>query len=287
MTPPPIPDPAPPPAWPRRQVERLGAAVLATGAAARELWQVYVGTWAGIVRRGSRRRADGQQGRPRGEVVRQLYWIGNRSVVFIAVTLGFIGMVMTYEACLQLSRVTGDFSQVGSQYLRLVVSDFAPTLAALMLATRVGAGIAAEIGSMKVTEQIDALRMSGVLPIDYLIVPRFLASLVMTLMLAVLGGVVMYAAGGLTANYSFGVNPGVFFDASQVRGRHVALLLVKAVAYGAAIPVVAGFSGLRARGSSEGVGWATTAAVIGGSFSVLVLDFAISAAALLVTGGDL
>jgi phospholipid/cholesterol/gamma-HCH transport system permease protein len=140
---------------------------------------------------------------------------------------------------------------------------------------------------MKVTEQIDALRMSGVLPIDYLIVPRFLASLVMTLMLAVLGGVVMYAAGGLTANYSFGVNPGVFFDASQVRGRHVALLLVKAVAYGAAIPVVAGFSGLRARGSSEGVGWATTAAVIGGSFSVLVLDFAISAAALLVTGGDL
>lgn len=290
MTPPPIPDPAPAPAWTRRQVERLGAALLATGAAARELWQVYVGTWAGILRRGSRRRGDGQQGRqgrPHGEIIRQLYWIGNRSIVFIAVTLGFIGMVMTYEACLQLSRVTGDFSQVGSQYLRLVVSDFAPTLAALMLATRVGAGIAAEIGSMKVTEQIDALRMSGVLPIDYLIVPRFLASLVMTLMLAVLGGVVMYAAGGLTANYTFGVNPGVFFDASQVRGRHVALLLIKAVAYGAAIPVVAGFSGLRARGSSEGVGWATTAAVIGGSFSVLVLDFAISAAALLVTGGDL
>ena len=81
-----------------------------------------------------------------------------------------------------------------------------------MLATRVGAGIAAEIGSMKVTEQVDALRMSGVLPIDYLIVPRFLASLVMTLMLTTLGGVVMYAAGGLTAQYSFGVNPSLFFD---------------------------------------------------------------------------
>jgi phospholipid/cholesterol/gamma-HCH transport system permease protein len=268
----------------RRQIETLGAAVLATGAAARELWLVHVGTWAGVVRRLARRRVPG---RPHGEITRQLHAIGNRSVVFVAVTLGFIGMVMTYEACLQLSRVTGDFSQVGGQYLRLVVSDFAPTLTALMLATRVGAGIAAEIGSMKVTDQIDALRMTGVLPIDYLIVPRFVASLVMTLMLAVLGGAVMYAAGGLTAKYSFAVNPGVFFDASLVRGRHVALLVIKAAAYGAAIPVIAGFCGLRARGSSEGVGWATTAAVIGGSLSVIVLDFAISAAALLLTGGDL
>jgi phospholipid/cholesterol/gamma-HCH transport system permease protein len=258
--------------------------VIAAGRAAVELWLVYVGTWAGIVRLVSRRHAPG---RPRGELGRQLHAIGNRSLVFIIVTLGFIGMVMTYEACLQLSRVTGDFSQVGNQYLRLVVSDFGPTLTALMLATRVGAGIAAEIGSMKVTEQIDALRMSGVLPIDYLIVPRFLASLVMTLALSVLGSAVMFTAGGLTAKYSFGVNPGLFFDASQVRGRHVVLLIIKAVSYGAAIPVVAGFCGLRARGSSEGVGWATTAAVIGGSFSVIVLDFVISAAALLVTGGDL
>ena len=63
--------------------------------------------------------------------------------------------------------------------------------------------------------------------------------------------------------------------------------MIKAVAYGAAIPIVAGFCGLRARGSSEGVGWATTAAVIGGSFAVIVLDFVISAAALFLTGGDL
>jgi phospholipid/cholesterol/gamma-HCH transport system permease protein len=129
--------------------------------------------------------------------------------------------------------------------------------------------------------------MSGVLPIDYLIVPRFVASLVMTLVLSVFGGLVMFTAGGLTAKYSFGVNPGLFFDASQIRGRHVVLFVLKAIAYGAAIPVVAGFCGLRARGSSEGVGWATTAAVIGGSFSVIMLDFVISAVALVLTGGDL
>jgi len=258
-------------------IERIGTSVIDFGRAARDLWLVYVSTIAGLLR--SRR--------PRGEVARQMFSIGNRSLVFIIVTLGFIGMVMTYEACLQLSHVTGDFSQLGMQFIRLIVSDFAPTLCAMMLATRVGAGIAAEIGSMKVTEQVDALRMSGVLPIDYLIVPRFIASLVMTLALSVIGAAVMYLAGGLTAKYSFGVNPNLFFDLELLRLRHVGMFVVKALSYGAAIPVVAGFCGLRARGSSEGVGWATTAAVIGSSFAVIVLDFVISAAALFIFGGDL
>lgn len=265
--------------WVRTRIENLGAGVASVYRAAIDLWLVYVGTIAGLFRRG--------RNSPRGELTRQLYSIGNKSLVFIIVTLGMIGMVMTYEACMQLSRVTGDYSQVGMQFLRLIISDMGPTLTALMLATRVGAGIAAEVGSMKVTEQIDALRMSGVLPIDYLIVPRFLASWIMTLMLSVIGATVMYAAGGLTAQYNFGVNPNTFFDLSQIRPRHVILFLVKASSYGAAIPVVAGFCGLRARGSSEGVGWATTAAVIGASFAVITLDFIISAAALFLTGGDL
>ena len=274
----------------RERIERLGGAVLDAVDASVELWLVYVSTIAGLVRgvRGGRRPSSGiSKGHNRGETWRQMYAIGNRSLVFIIVTLGFIGMVMIYEACLQLSRVTGDYSQVGMQTIRLLISDFGPVLTGMMLATRVGAGIAAEIGSMKVTEQVDALRMSGVLPIDYLIVPRFVASIVMTLALSILGVVVMWGAGGLTAQYSWGVNPNVYFDLQQVRLRHIALLVIKAGAFGAAIPVVAGFCGLRARGSSEGVGWATTAAVIGSSFAVIVLDFVISAAALFVTGGDL
>jgi phospholipid/cholesterol/gamma-HCH transport system permease protein len=258
-------------------IQRIGSSMIDVGRAARELWLVYVSTIAGLLR----------SGRPRGEIARQMFSIGNRSLVFIIVTLGFIGMVMTYEACLQLSHVTGDFSQLGMQFIRLIVSDFGPTLCAMMLATRVGAGIAAEIGSMKVTEQVDALRMSGVLPIDYLIVPRFIASLVMTLALSVIGATVMYLAGGLTAKFSFGVNPNLFFDLELLRLRHVGLFVIKALSYGAAIPVVAGFCGLRARGSSEGVGWATTAAVIGSSFAVIVLDFVLSAAALFIFGGDL
>jgi phospholipid/cholesterol/gamma-HCH transport system permease protein len=263
-------------------IERLGGGIVDAARAFVELWMVYVSTVAGLIRTITRRTHA-----PPGELSRQMYAIGNRSILFVVVTLGFIGMVMAYEACLQLSRVVGDFSQVGSQFARLIVSDFGATLTGMMLATRVGAGIAAEIGSMKVTEQVDALRMSGVLPIDYLIVPRFVASIVMTLALTVIGSVVMYAAGGLTAQYSFGVNPNSYFDLHLVRPRHLVLLVIKAASYGAAIPVVAGFCGLRARGSSEGVGWATTAAVIGSSFSVIALDFTISAAALYVTGGDL
>ncbi len=269
----------------RKRISNLGDHAVAGSRAAGELWVVYVSTIAGLVRGLSRRRSGA--GRPRGEVVRQMYAIGNKSLLFIIVTLGFIGMVMTYEACQQLGRITGDYSQKGANYARLIISDFGPTLTALMLATRVGAGIAAEIGSMKVTEQIDALRMSGVLPIDYLIVPRFVASVVMTVMLSVLGACVMYGAGGLTAEYTFGVNPNNFYDLQLLRWRHLILFLAKALTYGAAIPVVAGFCGLRARGSSEGVGWATTAAVIGSSFAVIVLDFILSAAALFLTGGDL
>ena len=259
------------------RIERIGARVVGAARAMVELWLVLVGTIAGLIR----------GGRPRGEIARQMFQIGNRSLVFIAVTLGFIGMVMIYQTCIQFNRVTGDLSQIGAQFVPLIVSDFAPTLCAMMLATRVGAGIAAEIGSMKVTEQIDALRMSGVLPIDYLIVPRFVASVVMTLMLSILGGAIMYVAGGLTAQYSFDVNPRIFFDTSRVHLTHVALGGIKAIAFGMAIPVVSGFCGLRARGSSEGVGQATTAAVIGSSFAVIVLDFVISVAGFAVAGDRL
>src|SRR5262245_9448199 len=181
-------DEIPPARWLTRRIATLGGGAVLGVRAVAELWNVYVSTVAGLWRQTMRGIAGRGSGRgPQGEVVRQMYSIGNRSIVFIVVTLGFIGMVMTYQTCLQPARVTGDFSQVGSQLIRLIVSDFGPTLTAMMLATRVGAGIAAEIGSMKVTEQIDALRMSGVLPIDYLIVPRFTASLIMTLMLTVLG----------------------------------------------------------------------------------------------------
>jgi phospholipid/cholesterol/gamma-HCH transport system permease protein len=247
-------------------IARLGAIVLDAVAAGRELGRVFLRTLARSLR--GRREP--------GEVVAQMYQIGNKSLLFIAVTLGFIGMVLVFQTCLQLNRVTGDLSQVGAEFTKIMVHEFGPTLTAMMLATRVGAGIAAEIGSMVVTEQVDALRMSAVDPIEYLIVPRFLASLVMTAVLAVFGVVVALALGTLTAKLSFRVNPKLFLDASHVEWGDFVVGASKCLAYGAAIPVVSGYCGLSARGGSEGVGWATTRAVIGSSFTVIVLDFLLS-----------
>jgi phospholipid/cholesterol/gamma-HCH transport system permease protein len=259
---------------PRSSFENLGAPLLIAGRALGGLAALGASTWAGVLR-GERRP---------GEVARQMYAIGNRSFLFVVVTLGFFGMVFIYQGALQLDRIAGDVSLIGREFIKALCKDLGPSLTAMMLSTRVGAGIAAEIGSMNVTEQVDALRMSGVRPVDYLIVPRFLASLVMTVILAVIGTAVAYAAGGLTAWAYFGLNPQAYFDVSQVTFAHVGLGLTKAVVYGINIPIIAGYCGLRAYGGSEGVGQATTSAVIGCSFAVLIWDMVISLLAMQLLG---
>jgi len=220
-----------------------------------------------------------------GEVLRQMHQVGNRSLLFVCVTLGFIGMVLVFQTCLQVNRITGDLSQVGAEFVKILVHEFGPSLTAMMLATRVGAGIAAEIGSMMVTEQVDALRMSGVEPIEYLLVPRFIASMVMTAALTVIGVCVAVVMGTLTARYSFHVNPHVFLDLGRVRLGDLATGGMKVLAYGAAIPIVSGWAGFTAHGGSEGVGAATTRAVIASSFAVIALDFVLSGVGLFVFQG--
>src|SRR5207244_8498668 len=127
--------------------------------------------------------------------------VGVRSLLFLSRTLGVIGMVLVYQTCLQVTRITGDLSQIGAEFTKVLVHEFGPSLTAMMLATRVGAGIAAEIGSMVVTEQVDALHMCGVEPIEYLVVPRLAASVVMTSVLTVLGGTAGLAAGAIAASH--------------------------------------------------------------------------------------
>jgi phospholipid/cholesterol/gamma-HCH transport system permease protein len=248
-------------------IARLGALVLSIGHGARGLTHVLLHTFARLWR--GRREP--------GDVWNQMFQIGNRSLLFVAVTLGFLGMVLVFQTCLQLNRVTGDLSPVGPEFIKALTHEFGPTITAMMLATRVGAGIAAEVGSMVVTEQVDALRMCGVDPIEYLIVPRVIASLVMTAVLTTFGVVVAIALGTLTAKLSFRVNPHVFLDAGHVRFGDFFIGLAKCAVYGVAIPIVSGYCGLTAKGGSEGVGAATTRAVIGSSFAVLVLDLMVSA----------
>lgn len=254
------------PRFPLSVPYRLGGSVLDLLAAASTLWRVLRGT--------IRYSIWGK--RPKGEVLHQMYQVGNRSVVFVSVTLGCLGMVLVYQVCIQINKITGDLSQVGAEFIKGMVHAFVPSLTAMMLATRVGAGIAAEIGSMMVTEQVDALRMSGVEPIEYLIAPRFIATLFMTLALTLIALAVSVLAGALMAYSAFGVNPVVFLVFDKVTPGDIAIGVTKALVFGASIPVVAGYCGLTTRGGSEGVGSATTRAVISASLTVILEDFLLS-----------
>jgi len=190
----------------------------------------------------------------------------------MTVTMGFVGMILVYQGCTQAQRILGDMSLIGPGFLQLVVREFGPTIGAMMLATRVGAGIAAEVGSMKVTEQIEAIRMCGADPVEMLAAPRFVACMVATVVLAILGSLIMYAIGGLTAHVAFGVSSATFFSTRLVRPLDVINGFSKIFVFGAIIPLVAMQSGLNASGSSEGVGAATTRTVIEASLLILMFD---------------
>ncbi len=256
-------------------VGSVGAATLDLALGARDLYSVLVRTLFYTFR--------GR--RDPGAVAKQMYEIGNRSLFFLSTTMGFIGMILVYQSGLQAKRVVPDFTMLGATYLELLVRDFAASIGSLMLATRVGAGIAAEIGSMVVTEQVDALRMCAADPIDFLIVPRFIASLLMTLCLVVLAGTVAFVAGGLTAFVAFDVPLKTFFSMALVDAGDVTIGVAKCLAYGAAIPIVSGYCGLSTFGGSEGVGWATTRAVVSTSLTIIVLNFFISGAGFLIFPG--
>jgi phospholipid/cholesterol/gamma-HCH transport system permease protein len=217
-------------------------------------------------------------------VLREMYEIGNRSLVFLCVVMGFIGMILVYQGGLQTQRVVPDLSLLGATFLQLLVRDLAASICALMLATRVGAGIAAEIGSMVVTEQVDALRMCATDPVDYLIKPRFLATLMVFGALVVIAAGVAFLTGMWTAYAFFGLNPRTFANVSLVGTGDLVVGLTKCVAYGAAIPIISGYCGLSAFGGSEGVGAATTRAVVSSSLAVIVLNFIISGAGYLIFG---
>ena len=256
-------------------VHDLGAAAIDLFLGARELYSVFVRTLYYVVR--------GK--REKGAVVRQMFEIGNRSLFFVSITMGFIGMILALPGGPPGQARRSPTSRCSG---RPTSSSWCATSprrsAALMLATRVGAGIAAEIGSMVVTEQVDALRMCAADPIDFLLVPRFLASMVMTTVLIVWAGAVAFAAGAATAYVAFDVPLRTFCDMQLVDWGDLSTGLAKCVAYGAAIPIVSGYCGLSTFGGSEGVGWATTRAVVNSSLAIIVLNAIISTASLLVFG---
>lgn len=218
------------------------------------------------------------------ELLRQVNDVGLRSLAFVCLVLGFVGSILVYQAGLQALRIVPDTSNVGASYLELLVRDLAASITGLMLATRVGAGIAAEIGSMKVTDQLDALRLCNADPFDFLVAPRLVASLLVTPLLVLFGGAVATFTGAVTGYVAFRINPAVFLDFRYVDWGDIVTGIVKAFAFGLAIPLISAQAGLTTEGGSEGVGNATTRAVVGSSLAVIILGFLIGAFGQVVFG---
>lgn len=211
----------------------------------------------------------------RKHVVEQMYHIGNESLFFMSVTMVFIGAIIAFQMGLQMSRVIPDMSLVGAMYLKILIRELAPAVGAMPFATRVGAGIAAQIGSMVVTDQTDALRMCAADPVEYLIVPRFIASVLMGLIIFILGGIIAYFSGMVVTHLLYDVNFLTFINFSQVTSGDMIAGLLKCIVFGGVIAIVSGERGLSTFGGSEGVGIATTEAVVGSLFGVILCNLII------------
>ena len=220
----------------------------------------------------------------KGESWRVAYRFTNGSFWFVVIAMAFVGMIMVYQSTVQLDRAVGDTTLVGASFFKLLVRVLGPTVIGMLIACRVGAGIAAEIGAMSVTSQLDAMRMCAADPIETLMVPRLRGGIVAALTLTAIGCAAALYAGLLTGFAWFSMAPSTYLNFALVESTDIVQGVVKATCYGVAVPIVSGACGLSAHGGARGVGQATTDAVVGSSFVIVVLDSLISMISHLLAG---
>lgn len=215
----------------------------------------------------------------------QLYQLGFRSLTITNVTLLFTGMVLAIQTAYSLAAYGGK-AFVGDIVALSVVRELGPVLAALMVAGRVGAGITAELGSMAVTEQVDALRALAANPTRKLVVPRVAALVVSLPLLTILADTVALFGGLLMAIFEIGQSRAYYMG--HVLGAltipDVVSGVGKTVFFAFFIGVIACYNGINARGGADGVGKATTNTVVVSSISVIISDFFLTKMFLLVLG---
>jgi phospholipid/cholesterol/gamma-HCH transport system permease protein len=208
-----------------------------------------------------------------GTLLPRLYYIGVRSWSVVAITGMFIGMVLAVQIYNQF-RQMGMATHVGGIINMSVVSELGPVLAATMLAGRVGSAMAAELGTMRTSEQIDALACLGVNPIHYLVVPRFLACVLLIPLLTVVADAMGILGGGLISTGVYHIDSYAYWQNSRgfVTRWDVFTGLIKAVFFGAAIALISCQRGFSSSGGAEGVGRAATEAFVLSFITILGLD---------------
>jgi phospholipid/cholesterol/gamma-HCH transport system permease protein len=210
-----------------------------------------------------------------GIIFDQLYAIGVKSLPLIIVISIFVGAVSSWQAAYQFKFIGAPLRYLGQAVGKAVVIELAPVLSALVFAGRVGAGISAELGTMRVTEQIDALETMGISPIRYLVMPRVLSCLFMVPMLVVFANFIAIMGGLIVAVLGVDVSTETFLNGFKASFQLSDFIngLIKAGVFGLLIGLVGCYEGFHAEGGAEGVGRATTTAVVISSVLILVFNF--------------
>jgi len=213
------------------------------------------------------------------QLMRQIIDIGYYSLPVVGLTTLFSGMVIALQSYTGTSRFAAEGeSSVATVVVLIVTRELGPVLAGLMVAGRIGASMAAEIGTMRVTDQIDALDTLSTRPMQYLIVPRVLGATLCLPFLVLVGDIVGVFGGYIVAIYQLGFNPGAYLASTleYLEAFDVILGLIKAAVFGFILSIMGCFCGFYSGRGAEGVGRATTNAVVYSAILILVSDFFIT-----------
>ena len=207
-------------------------------------------------------------------VLKQIRFIGFDSLLVIVLTGAFTGMVLGFQGYYTLSRV-GSTAFLGPMVALALLRELGPVMAALMVTGRAGSAVTAELGIMRITEQIDELEILGLSPHRYLVVPNFLAALITVPLLTAIFNVVGIFGGYLVGGKLLGVNSGTYFGSMSdyVDMKDVLAGLYKSICFGGVIAWVCCFKGYTAGFGAEGVSRATTQAVVMTSVLILIFDY--------------
>jgi phospholipid/cholesterol/gamma-HCH transport system permease protein len=211
-------------------------------------------------------------------LLKQMEQIGVNSVPVVLTTALSTGMVLALQSYTGFKRF-GAQSLVGAVVSLSMTRELGPVLTGLMVAGRAGAAMAAELGTMRVTEQIDALYTMATNPMKYLVVPRFLASTIMMFFLTGLGMYIGILGGYFVGVKVLGTNPVTYINQSinNTEVQDIWYGLIKSLVFGAVVGLIGCYKGFNTEGGAEGVGKATTGAVVVSCMLILVLDYFLSA----------
>ncbi len=212
------------------------------------------------------------------QITEQLYFIGVQSVFIIVISVVFAAIVTVLESSFHMKLVIQTDSMVPGFSSVLILRELGAVVTALLLTSRVGAGIAAEVGSMKVSEQIEALRLLGVNPYEYLVMPRWISSVVGTVFLVAIANTVCLYSSMQISEVFLGMPQVQFLQIMNqfIGPKDFGFSLIKAACFGAIIPLVSCYYGFKTEAGADGVGRATTQSVVIASVAIIVVDFLLS-----------